>query len=125
MVAVVALVAAVLLAAPLPTVPPAAHLSTGGVSSPLAVSSWCFGKRCGAPLAASTRTLVVARGTVVRCILAFAPTSASLTVGGHVVKTALTAHTVSWRATSTGGIALRVMGAGGWVVYVGGIALRK
>jgi len=49
--------------------PPAAYLDTGSVRVPLAISSWCWGSRCGAPISAATRVAVVARGATLHAEL--------------------------------------------------------
>jgi hypothetical protein len=104
--------------------PPAAYLDTGSVRVPLAISSWCWGSRCGAPISASTRVASVARGATLRVELAFAPSQTRLAVGGTVVAVATRGGRLSWRPTHSGGLALSVVGPAGWVTYVGQVAVR-
>ncbi len=104
--------------------PPAAYLSTSAGHVPLAISSWCWGQRCGAPIGSSKKVAVVHRGTTVRAELGFTPTKVSLAVVGHPIATKTVGHEVTWRATRAGGISLRVTGPRGWVIYVGRLALR-
>jgi hypothetical protein len=89
----------------------------------LAVSSWCWGTHCGAPIAASARTVRVARGSTIRVELTYEPTRVQLEVGGTPVRAAAAGHEVSWRATRAGGITLKVTSARGWVTYVARLAL--
>lgn len=104
--------------------PPAAYLQAGTKHVPLAISSWCWGARCGAPISAATKVATVARGTTLRVELRFAPTAARLAVGSTPVS--LTSHRteLSWRVTRGGGLTLHVTGPHGWVTYVGRIAIR-
>jgi hypothetical protein len=104
--------------------PPAAYLDTDSGRVPLAISSWCWGSRCGAPISASTRVATVARGATLRVELAFAPFQARLDVGGSVVSVATRGGRLSWRPTHGGGLTLSVVGAAGWVTYVGQLAVR-
>ena len=85
----------------------------------LAISSWCWGAKCGAPIAASTRTVRVRRGATVRVTLAFDPVEAHLTIAGHTQTVAGRGHELDWRATRSGGVSLRVTSPHGWVTYVG------
>ena len=89
----------------------------------LAVSSWCWGTRCGAPIAASSRTVRAARGSTVRVELTYEPTRVQLEVGGAPVRAAVRGHEVSWRAARPGGLTLKVTSARGWVIYVARFAL--
>lgn len=91
---------------------------------PLAISSWCWSERCGAPIAASTRTASVRRGATVRIELQFAPSRARVVVGGTRVRVTSRGREVSWRATRAGGIALNVVAAQGWITYVGRLSLH-
>jgi hypothetical protein len=104
--------------------PPQATLSTGSGSVRLAISSWCWGARCGAPIAAAARTAVVPRGRVVTVELAFVPKSVRLAVAGAPVTVLTHGREVSWSARRGGGLTLRVTGGRGWVSYVGRIRLR-
>ena len=89
----------------------------------LAVSSWCWGARCGAPIAASARTIHVARGSTVRVQLTFEPAQVQLAVAGARQTTAVHGHEVEWRARRAGGFTLRVTSTRGWVIYVGRLAV--
>ncbi len=104
--------------------PPGAYVSTATGHVPLAISSWCWGQRCGAPIGSSKKAAVVRRGTTVKAELGFSPTKISLAVVGHPVVTTTHGHEVTWRATRAGGISLRATGPRGWVIYVGRVALR-
>jgi hypothetical protein len=104
--------------------PPAAYLATSSGRVPLAISSWCWGSRCGAPISASTKVARVARGTTLRAELAFAPARTRLAIGGTPVSAATRGHELSWRVTRGGGLTLNVTGALGWVTYVGRIAVH-
>ena len=115
----VAVLAALALAAP-----PKAALDTGGARVPLAISSWCWRGRCGAPIARSTRTAVVASGTLVTVELAFVPTRVRLAVAGKPLTVARSGRLVTWRASRGGGLTLTATGGRGWVTYVGRIRLR-
>jgi hypothetical protein len=104
--------------------PPAAYVQAGSTRVPLAISSWCWGARCGAPISASTRIAVVRRGTRVRAELAFAPTRVRLAIAGRPVAVAAHGDELSWRAGASGGLTLNVNGAKGWVIYVGRLTVR-
>jgi hypothetical protein len=116
---VVAVLATLALAAP-----PKAALDTGAAQVPLAISSWCWRSRCGAPIARSTRTAVVPAGTPVTVELAFVPSRVHLAVAGKPLAVATRGRLVSWRARRGGGLTLTVTGGRGWVTYVGRIRLR-
>ena len=104
--------------------PPAAYVSVGANRVPLAISSWCWGAHCGAPIAASTRTATVPRGSTVRVELAFVPTRARVAVAGVRERTTTNGRQISWRATHAGGMTVNVTSAKGWVIYVGRLRLR-
>ena len=74
------------------THPPAGYVQTASSRAPLAISSWCWGSHCGAPISASTRTAIVARGSTVRVELQFVPTGAQVAVGLGVATMALYRH---------------------------------
>ena len=80
--------------------PPTA--SAGPARVPLAITSWCWDARCGAPLGQSPRKIVVARGTPVRVELTFDAVDASVTVGGAREKPTTHGREVSWTATHGG-----------------------
>ena len=104
--------------------PPAAYVSVGANRVPLAVSSWCWGAHCGAPIAASNRTATVARGSTVRIELKFAPTGARIAVSGVPEHVTTSGREISWRATHAGGMTINVTAPQGWVIYVGRLRLR-
>jgi hypothetical protein len=104
--------------------PPAAVIDTGSARVPLAISSWCWGRRCAAPISASTRVAVARRGAVVRAELGFVATGARVEVAGKTAPSTRHGREVTWRATRAGGVTLRVTSARGWVTYVGRLALR-
>jgi hypothetical protein len=115
-----AVVALVLLASG----PPRAWLTTDAAHLPLAISSWCWGTKCGAPIAASTRIAAAPRGTVVRVDLGFVPTHAYVAIAGRAVAVETHGKELAWRASRGGGLTIRVTGGRGWVTYVGRIKLR-
>jgi hypothetical protein len=104
--------------------PPAAYVYTGARRVPLAVSSWCWGSRCGAPIAASGRAVVVRRNAAVRVKLTFAPTTARVAVSGVRLRVTRRGRVISWRATRAGGMTIGVTAAHGWVTYVGRLVVR-
>ncbi len=104
--------------------PPAAYVSVGANRVPLAISSWCWGAHCGAPIAASTRTATVSRGAAVRVELSFTPTRATVAVAGVRERATTSGREITWRATHAGGMTINVTGAKGWVIYVGRLKLR-
>ena len=104
--------------------PPAAYVSVGATRVPLAVSSWCWGAHCGAPIAASTRTATVSRGGTVHIELKFTPTRARVAVAGVLVHATTSGREITWRATHAGGMTINVTAAQGWVIYVGRLKLR-
>jgi hypothetical protein len=116
---VVTLLAALALAGP-----PKATLAVGAAHVPLAISSWCWRGRCGAPIAKSTRTAAMARGTLVTVELAFVPKRVSLAVAGAPVTPVVRGREVSWHARTGGGLTMTATGGRGWVTYVGRIRLR-
>jgi hypothetical protein len=104
--------------------PPAAYVSVGASRVPLAVSSWCWGTHCGAPIAASTRTAIVSRGSTVRVELKFTPTRVRVAVAGTPEHATASGRELTWRATRAGGMTINVTSAQGWVIYVGRLKLR-
>ena len=104
--------------------PPKATITTGTGTFRLAISSWCWGTRCGAPIAASTRPVVADRGTRVTVQLTFVPRTAAVAVAGKRVAVATSGHTVSWLADRGGGLTLHVTSSRGWVTYVARLRLR-
>jgi len=104
--------------------PPGAYLTTSSGKVPLAISSWCWGLRCGAPIASSTKVAVERRGATIRAQLGFSPTKVTVVVVGKPVAATTTGRVVSWRATRAGGLSLRAASPHGWVIYVCKIAVR-
>src|SRR5213080_365974 len=86
--------------------PPAAYVEPGHV--PLAVSSWCWGSRCGAPIAASRRSAVVRRGARVTVAFTFAPTTVHVGIAGSGVTIIRSGKEISWRARRAGGMTINV-----------------
>jgi hypothetical protein len=105
--------------------PPRAPVSVGATRVPLAISSWCWRSRCGAPIAASKRTATVRRGTTVSVVFTFAPTRARVAVDGVPQRALTSGKRVSWRATKAGGITVSVTARPGWITYVGRLAVRR
>jgi hypothetical protein len=104
--------------------PPAAYLDTGSARVQLAISSWCWGSHCGAPISASRGVAVVTRGATLRADLGFAPTRARVAMAGTPVAVATRGGVLSWRVTHGGGVTLNVTGPKGWVTYVGRVRIR-
>jgi hypothetical protein len=104
--------------------PPAAYVDTGAAHVPLAISSWCWAARCGAPIAEARRVAVVRPGATVKIELSFDPTQVHLAVGGAHVSPRVRGHELSWHATRGGGLSLNATGVRGFVTYVGRLALR-
>jgi hypothetical protein len=116
---VVALLIALALAGP-----PKATLTTGTGQFPLAISSWCWGVKCGAPIAASTKPATAYRGSLVTVQFAFVPRSVSVAVAGKRVTVLTHGRTTSWRVQWGGGLTVHVTSTRGWVTYVGRLRLR-
>jgi hypothetical protein len=109
--------------------PPAAYVRVGAAHVPLAISSWCWGAHCGAPIAASTRTARVRRGSTVSVVLAFEPTQVHVAVAGarqrtSIRRTSSRSDEVSWRAGRSGGITINTLSPRGFVTYVGRLIVR-
>src|SRR5690349_25166902 len=84
--------------------PPAAYVEPGHVR--LAVSSWCWGSHCGAPIAASGKSAVLRRGARVTVAFAFTPATVRVGVGGRGVSVARDGNEISWRAARAGGMTI-------------------
>ena len=97
--------------------PPAAYVTSGGARVPLAIASWCWAARCGAPLGHTARQVAAARGAAVRVELQLSPVAATVTVGGTRTKAAVHGREISWPATRSGGITAFVRYGRGWVIY--------
>jgi hypothetical protein len=104
--------------------PPAAYVDTGSARVPLAITSWCWDARCGAPLGATARRVVVTRGAPVRVELKFDAVDATVNVGGGPAKPTTRGHEVTWTATRAGGLTVNVKYKRGWVIYTARLALR-
>lgn len=115
-----ALVASLLLAA----LPPPAYVDTGTARVPLAITSWCWDARCGAPLGHAGKRVVVARRAPVRVELKFEPLGATVSVAGGRVAPTTRGREVSWTATRGGGLTVYVKYKRGWVIYSARLALR-
>lgn len=97
--------------------PPAAYVDTATARVPLAITSWCWDTRCGAPLGSSPRRIAVARGALVHIELKLDATSASVTIGGAPAKATLHGREVSFTAGRGGGLTALVHFRRGWVLY--------
>lgn len=104
--------------------PPPAYVSVGSAHVPLAISSWCWGSRCGAPIAASRRNVRARRGSTVRVVLAFEPTQVQVSVAGRRQLVSTHNDELSWRATRSGGITINAVSTSGFVIYVGRLIVR-
>jgi hypothetical protein len=109
---------------PATVAPPAASLLTAAGRVPLAISSWCWRSRCGAPIAASKGVAIARLGETVRVELKFVPRSAKVTVGGLPAAVQRSGSELSWTARRGGGVAIRVTSSRGWVSYVCRLRLR-
>lgn len=105
--------------------PPPATLEAGNAHIRLAVSSWCWNRRCAAPISAAAKLTTVARGSAVHVLLAFAPRHALVSVAGKRIAFETTGRELSWRATRGGGLTISVSASPGFVVYVGRLRLRR
>ncbi len=104
--------------------PPAAYVDTGSAHVPLAITSWCWDARCGAPLGSTGKRVLVSRGAPVRVELKFEPVEATVHVGSGAAKPTTRGREVSWTATRAGGLTVYVKYRRGWVIYSGRLALR-
>ena len=108
----------------LASAPPSAVLSTSIGPVPLAISAWCLGGRCGAPIGAAHRTAFAKLGETVHVLLKFVPATAKVEVGGVRMRTAISGRELSWVVSRGGGVAIRVTSTRGFVAYVGRLRLR-
>ena len=104
--------------------PPSASLLTSAGQVPLAISSWCWRHRCGAPIGASKGVARAKLGETVTVELGFVPLTAKVNVGGVPMKVTRTGHALTWTVRRGGGVAIRVTSVSGWVAYVGRLRLR-
>jgi hypothetical protein len=107
-----------------PAAPPTASLTTAAGRVPLAISSWCWRGRCGAPIGASKGIARARIGETVRVQLRFVPLTAKVAVGGVSAKVEQSGSEISWVVRRGGGVAIRVTSPRGWVSYVGRLRLR-
>jgi hypothetical protein len=102
--------------------PPTAYADPGHVR--LAISSWCWGTHCGAPIAASGKPITVKRGAIVRITFSAAPTSVRVAVSGKTLVVLRRGTVVTWRARRMGGMTINVTFAKGFVAYVGRLVVK-
>ncbi len=102
--------------------PPAAYAAPGHVR--LAVSSWCWGTHCGAPIAASGRPIVVRRGGSVMVSFAARPTRVRVAVSGAPIAVTTVGSTVSWHPKRMGGMTINVTYSKGFAAYVGRLVVK-
>jgi hypothetical protein len=102
--------------------PPAAFAAPGHVR--LAVSSWCWGAHCGAPIAASGRPIVVHRGGLVTVTFAVKPAKVRVAVSGAPVSVVTSGSTISWRPKRMGGMTINVTYSKGFAAYVGRLVVK-
>ena len=112
----------VLLALLIAATPPPAYVDTGSAHVPLAITSWCWDMRCGAPLGPSSRRALVHRGATVRLEVKFDALDANVSVGGMSAHAVAEGRVVSWKATRAGGLTAYVKYRRGWVIYSARIA---
>ena len=108
----VALIAAVVLAAP-----PKATLSTTSATAPLVLSSWCWNAQCGAPFSSSKKTVIAARGSTVYVRLGFVPRHLRVAIAGKQVAVSRSGRVVIWAAARGGGVTVHATGPRGWATY--------
>ena len=111
---VVALIAALVLAAP-----PRAVLSTPTGTVPLVMSSWCWNAHCGAPFSSAKKTAAAAHGSTVSVGLGFTPRHVRVAIAGKQVAAVVRGRVVSWAASRGGGVTVHATSPRGWVTYVG------
>jgi hypothetical protein len=104
--------------------PPAAYADTGTAHVRLAITSWCWDARCGAPLGSTGQRVLVTRGTSVRVELKFEPVAVTVNVAGGRVRPTTHGREVRWTATRAGGLTVNVKYLRGWVVYSARLAFR-
>lgn len=102
--------------------PPAAYGEPGHVR--LAVSSWCWGTACGAPIAASGKPVVVRRGSTISIGFAVVPTSVRVAVSGAPIAITRRGSTISWPAKRMGGMTVNVRFRKGFAAYVGRLVVK-
>lgn len=105
--------------------PPTAYVHTGTANVPLAITSWCWDARCGAPLGRNQRRVVVSRGTPVKVELRFDAVDATVTVSGGRATSTTRGREVTWTANRGGGLTVNVRYKRGWVIYSAQLSLRR
>jgi hypothetical protein len=115
------LLVALLIAA---SAPPSAYVDTGYAHVPLAITSWCWDARCGAPLGPSSKRAFVRRGATVRLEVKYEALDANVSVGGAPTHATARGREVTWTATRTGGLTAYVKYRRGWVIYTARLAFR-
>lgn len=104
--------------------PPAAYVGTGTARVPLAITSWCWDARCGAPLGRTERQVVVSRGAPVRVELKFDAVAATVSVSGARTTSTARGREVVWTAKRAGGLTVNVRYLRGWVIYSARLTVR-
>jgi hypothetical protein len=104
--------------------PPPAYVDTGTTHVPLAITSWCWDARCGAPLGHTGQRVLATRGSAVRVELKFEPLDATVNVAGGAAKPTTHGREVTWTASRAGGLTVYVKYRRGWVIYSARLALR-
>lgn len=102
--------------------PPTAYAEPGHIR--LAISSWCWGTHCGAPISASGKPVVVKRGATIRIHFSGTPTGVRVAVSGKTLAVTRSGTVVSWPARRMGGMTVNVTFAQGFVTYVGRIVVK-
>jgi hypothetical protein len=104
--------------------PPAAVVDTGAARVPLAITSWCWDSRCGAPLGLSGRKAFVRRGSSVSIDVKLDAVDANVSVGGTSTHAVARGRVVTWTATRAGGLTAWIKYRRGWVIYTCRLAFR-
>jgi hypothetical protein len=102
--------------------PPTAYAEPGHIR--LAISSWCWGTHCGAPISASGKPVIVKRGATIRIRFSATPTGVRVAVSGKTLAVTRSGAVVSWQARRMGGMTVNVTFARGFVTYVGRLIVK-
>jgi len=102
--------------------PPTAYGAPGHVR--LAVSSWCWGTHCGAPISASGKPIVVHRGGLVTVSFSVKPTRVRVAVSGAPIKVVSSGASISWRPKRMGGMTINATYTKGFAAYVGRLVVK-
>ena len=105
--------------------PPAAYVDTGSAHVPLAITSWCWDARCGAPLGHNEQRVVVTRGPRVKVELKFDAVDATVNVSGGRVTSTTRGREVTWTPARSGGLTVNVRYKRGWVIYSAQLSLHQ